>query len=397
MKSGLCRYGPRIVVRSIRPIKQGEEVCITYTDLLQPKELRHSDLWSKYRFICCCKRCSAYPEMYVDHILCDTTFLNNEDLNSDRRHLRDMEIEEPADILDQAVTEYLSTGDTEACRSYIENMLTKCFRNEWPQLAESSQTRCKLQPLHFVSLKAFIMLASIYRTQACELETSNHSEEGIPEVFDLNRAMAAYSLLLAGATHHLFLFEPSLIVTTALFWINAGESFLVLVRSLICSPEIKWVNLSEFNIIFCNGRSIMTCIDGSSLPCNEFQSTSLRFLDCVLRISSKVWLFMVSGIQCLTDVKSPIDFSCLGKKNVSHQILVREGVAAGPCHFGNEECVCIGCKCEAEVHAEEGIKNLYQLAIHCLVYGGYLSTICYGCQSYWINHVRKLLCGEAWS
>lgn len=33
-----CRgYGPRVTVRSIKRIKKGEEVTVTYTDLLQPK------------------------------------------------------------------------------------------------------------------------------------------------------------------------------------------------------------------------------------------------------------------------------------------------------------------------------------------------------------------------
>lgn len=30
-------YGPRVIVRSIKRIKKGEEVTVTYTDLLQPK------------------------------------------------------------------------------------------------------------------------------------------------------------------------------------------------------------------------------------------------------------------------------------------------------------------------------------------------------------------------
>ncbi|XVF64293.1 hypothetical protein PTKIN_Ptkin09bG0157100 [Pterospermum kingtungense] len=32
------RYGPKIIVRSIKRIKKGEEVCVSYTDLLEPKE-----------------------------------------------------------------------------------------------------------------------------------------------------------------------------------------------------------------------------------------------------------------------------------------------------------------------------------------------------------------------
>lgn len=31
--------------------------------------LRHSELWSQYRFICSCQRCSISPPSYVDHTL----------------------------------------------------------------------------------------------------------------------------------------------------------------------------------------------------------------------------------------------------------------------------------------------------------------------------------------
>ncbi|MQL94225.1 hypothetical protein Taro_026878 [Colocasia esculenta] len=395
-KGRFCRFGPRIVVRSIRPIKQGEEVCITYTDLLQPLALRRSDLWSKYGFICCCKRCTAIPEMYVDHILSETAFsLDTANLNPCHGHPQDEETEELADILNQAVTEYLSTGGPVACCSYIENILSKGFRGEWLQLVESSPTRFKLQPLHHISLKAYIILASMYRIRGCDLQTSNLGRDGVPEVFDMNRAAAAYSLLLAGATNLLFLSDPSLIATTALFWISAGRSFLGLVRSLLHGPQAKLVNLSDFTPLFGDDRGMMTHIGESSLPWDEFNTTSLRFLGCVSSISSKVWPSVVSGIQCLRDVKNPVDFSWLEKKNVSHQGPVSESVASGVCHsIIDEESRCIGCKCETEMRAEEDGGDLYRLAIHCLVYGGFLSTICYGYQSYWVDHIRELLCPE---
>lgn len=36
---------------------------------LFPQAVRQSELWSKYRFICCCGRCNASPLTYVDHTL----------------------------------------------------------------------------------------------------------------------------------------------------------------------------------------------------------------------------------------------------------------------------------------------------------------------------------------
>jgi hypothetical protein len=43
------------------------------------QEARHSDLWSKYKFICSCRRCIASPEPYTDLIL-------NVRMKSERKH-----------------------------------------------------------------------------------------------------------------------------------------------------------------------------------------------------------------------------------------------------------------------------------------------------------------------
>ncbi|XP_020162625.1 protein SET DOMAIN GROUP 41 isoform X1 [Aegilops tauschii subsp. strangulata] len=103
----LGKYGPRVVVRCIKPINKGDEVCITYIDLLQTREARHSDLWSKYKFICSCERCTASPESYVDFILnCD--FRN---LSSPENAFISRGIEDFDDILQQAISEY-SLGAT---------------------------------------------------------------------------------------------------------------------------------------------------------------------------------------------------------------------------------------------------------------------------------------------
>ncbi|XP_024311996.1 protein SET DOMAIN GROUP 41 isoform X7 [Brachypodium distachyon] len=101
------KYGPRVVVRCTRPINKGDEVCIAYIDLLQTREARHSDLWSKYKFICFCKRCTASPEPYVDLILnCDFRKLNSlEDA------VMSPAIENLDDILQQAISQY-SLGAT---------------------------------------------------------------------------------------------------------------------------------------------------------------------------------------------------------------------------------------------------------------------------------------------
>lgn len=44
-------------------------MTVAYTDLLQPKAARQSELQSKYQFRCSCTRCDAEPLGYVDQAL----------------------------------------------------------------------------------------------------------------------------------------------------------------------------------------------------------------------------------------------------------------------------------------------------------------------------------------
>ncbi|KAI4986447.1 hypothetical protein ZWY2020_019077 [Hordeum vulgare] len=123
----LGKYGPRVVVRCIKPINKADEVCITYIDLLQTREARHSDLWSKYKFICSCERCTASPESYVDFILnCD--FRN---LNSPENAVISRASEDFDDILQQAISEYSLGDDPKACCVMIESLLSENLMDEY--------------------------------------------------------------------------------------------------------------------------------------------------------------------------------------------------------------------------------------------------------------------------
>ncbi|KAJ7463077.1 hypothetical protein B0H11DRAFT_1690369, partial [Mycena galericulata] len=39
---------------AVRPIPEGEQITIGYTDLLAPRKRRQEDLSAKYRFACAC-------------------------------------------------------------------------------------------------------------------------------------------------------------------------------------------------------------------------------------------------------------------------------------------------------------------------------------------------------
>ncbi|XP_010930962.1 protein SET DOMAIN GROUP 41 isoform X2 [Elaeis guineensis] len=380
---GLCRYGPRVIVRSIKPIKEGEEVCITYTDLLQPKAMRHLDLWSKYRFVCCCERCSALQEMHIDRLL----NCYPRDLDLDNSDGGDAGCEELADMLDQAISDYTSGDDPEACCYKLESMLSGSYENKMFQAENTSESEFRLHPCHHLSLNAYIILASAYRTCANSVLTSGLGENNNVEFIKMARAAAAYSLLLAGATHHLFLSEPSLIATTTHYLISAGESILSLVQSPTWGSTGLRFNKSEI----CwavhhspNGK------DGSALRWDNFKAAPMRFLGCISSILLHSWPFLTQGLCYLESIRSPIDFSWLDSD------VVRPQAFAGgrdTTDFANPERA--ECKYQAEMSMEKERKGLFQLAVHCLIYSSYLASICYSPRNYLTDHVKELLYGSS--
>lgn len=359
---GLTIYGPRITVRSIKPIKKGEEVSITYIDLLQPKATRHLDLWLKYRFICCCKRCVASPEMYIDYILnCDAR-----NIDSNHEYFRDADCKELDDFLDQTISEFMSDGSPEACCEKIENLLSKIF--QYCQFQEPSTFL--LHPLHYLSLNAYLTLASAYRILGSNMiDTAGLGEGDTQEAFKMRRAAAAYSLLLAGATHHLFLSEPSLITSTTVFWVSAGESIMDLVRSS-CGLDLGLVSHnSRFMPVEDPFASMADC-----------KATSMRFHECMLSHLTRSWMYLVEGFSYLENIESPIDFSWLGK--ITKILTGGKSTDLGK-HFEY--------RCRPETCFEEEMRVLIQLAVYCLTYGRYLANICYGPQCYLSDKVGNLL------
>ncbi|EEE61003.1 hypothetical protein OsJ_14817 [Oryza sativa Japonica Group] len=190
-----CKYGPRVVVRCTKPINKGDEVFITYIDLLQTRivkycyriglvkvqglrEARLSDLWSKYKFICSCELCTALPKPYVDLILnCDAR-----NLKSPHNAVTDPAIEDLDNNLQQAISEYSFLDDSKACCDVIESMLSENLMNDLQQ-EELSPRKYILHPLHHISVSSFMILASAYRCSAFKSSTDNLHGENLLAIF----------------------------------------------------------------------------------------------------------------------------------------------------------------------------------------------------------------------
>ncbi|PIA44193.1 hypothetical protein AQUCO_01700067v1, partial [Aquilegia coerulea] len=321
-------------------IKNGEEVSVAYTDLLQPKF---------YTFICWCRRCSALPPTYVDRILHGNFAANLESTNSswDPNFCKDNGYEELSDCIDEIISEYLSTGNPERCCDKLEIMLIQSLRKEqlqsWPSF--------KLHPLRHLCLNAYVTLSSAYKIRASELLSSDSVKDKHSSKFSkLSRFSAAYSLSLAGAAHHLFLSESSLIVSAVHFWISAGESLLSLARSLIRTLDLgqKCRNSSVFSH---PGHSR----GGECLLMERFEG----------------------GMLCGQSQSVTTEVDWLETNEDSHALLSSL----------HRSSYCVSDRCC--LRCERG--HLFQLGVHCLLYGKYLATICYSRPCYLTDYVRDLL------
>ncbi|XP_021771574.1 protein SET DOMAIN GROUP 41-like [Chenopodium quinoa] len=386
LAKGDGNYGPRIIVRSIKGIQRGEEVTITYTDLLRPTALRQSELLLEYKFLCSCKRCSAIPHDYVDHALQEmfcANFTKSCSKTPDNDY-KDQAIELLSDVLDSTIEEYMEVGDPVSCCEKLEGLFSEGLLNQhFEQTKGDFAIDVKLSPFHYLSLNAYTTLISTYKMRANLSGKMDHLS------IDMSRTSAAYSLLLAGATHHLFLSEPSLIASAATFWIDAGQSLL----SIGCPywnsfANGKLQNLSAAPDVNCPGCSLMDNFKSHYI----FTQTQNKFFDdmtqefhkCTSIITTQVWSFLIQGCKNLKDVKDPIDFSWIQVKR-NFEYTRSQQAEFNLCHGSENISKCVSGNESMDVRTAT-----FQLGVHCLLYGGFLLSICYG-HSYSTQLIRNVI------
>ncbi|GMP46370.1 hypothetical protein CsSME_00014562 [Camellia sinensis var. sinensis] len=386
-------YGPRIIVGSIKPINKGEEVSVAYTDLLQPKVMRQLELWLKYRFSCSCQRCNAWPPSYVDHTLQEISAVNCNcaNLSSDHRYEAMTRL---TDYVDDAITEYLTFGNPKSCCEKLENLLTYgLLDGQFESKEEKSKQQFWLHPLHHLSLSAYTTLASAYKTRASDLLAVDPEMDKLQlEAFDMSRTSVAYSLLLAGATHHLFLSESSLVTSVANFWTSAGESLLNVARSsvwkLLAKRGLTIAELSHFPVYKCCNCALVNTFE-TNFAFNQarnvvFVDISREFLNCITSITAKVWTFLIQRGCYLKIIEDPIDFRWVGTMMSFRMLDCELGEADAKSSVSRgEACVCVN---------PENI-SLFQLGVHCVLYGGFLSSICCGKESHLACDIQNLSYG----
>nr|CAE05952.3 OSJNBb0088C09.11 [Oryza sativa Japonica Group] len=281
-----CKYGPRVVVRCTKPINKGDEVFITYIDLLQTRIVKY---------------CYRIGLVKVQGLRCDAR-----NLKSPHNAVTDPAIEDLDNNLQQAISEYSFLDDSKACCDVIESMLSENLMNDLQQ-EELSPRKYILHPLHHISVSSFMILASAYRCSAFKSSTDNLHGENCDFIFRMTKAAAAYSIVLAGATHHLFLSECSFVTLLSHFLLSTGQSILDFAE---CIKGETRKNMPEaiFSFASCSTNSAKH----DSVRYNQFRSTCEKFGKPLLSLSLQCWPFLAQGLPCLEKIKNPIDFSWLG-------------------------------------------------------------------------------------
>ncbi|CAA7024418.1 unnamed protein product [Microthlaspi erraticum] len=329
-------YGPKVITRSIKKIQSGEEITISYIDLLQPTGLRQSDLWSKYRFMCNCRRCAASPLAYVDSVLEGVLALEPEKTTVGHHHgatSKDDAVRKITDGIEEAIDGFLSDDiNPETCCEKIENVL-----HHGIQIKADSEPphHLRLHPSHHVALNAYITLATAYRIRSTDSETDTR------KAFDMSRISAAYSLFLAGLSHHLVSAEPSLAISAASFWKSAGESLLDLARKFL--TEEYDVECSE---------CLMLVVETYNSQ-RDVKENLMQIVRCVTDISQVAWSFLTRGCSYLQKFESPGDYSF----------------------------TVTSCEREESSEDQRG-RNVLLLSFHCLLYADLLTCLCYGRKSH---------------
>ncbi|KAK9096405.1 hypothetical protein Sjap_021902 [Stephania japonica] len=386
-----CRgNGLSVIVRSIKPIRKGEEVYVAYCDLLQHKKKfllkplawseksekaeilcsinppspqtdlifvpRQSELWMKYKFICQCVRCAS-SECFADNILQGFIIPPCPELKNLTCHCKhnvcvDEAYRELSSRINEAIGDYLSVENPERCIEKLENALAQSLEEErWERQSRASP---RVHPLHHLSLNAYITLSSAYNVYASHPPDSGLGVNG--------RCVA-----------------------------NLGG---IMSYNSISRRKAPDSNIPPMCSLMDKLLSDLDCQESQSLSAKgELHEISEAFIRCVSRISSRVWPFMIKDRPYLNDIKHPIDYSWLLSLKSSNSEKSCAGFDSGTVGC-SENGMYLGCPCAAEDCNIEEKKWIYQLAAHCLLYGGYLVSICYGRRHYLHNYVRDF-CGSA--
>lgn len=290
----------------------------------------------------------------------------------------DEAIEKLMDSFDNTIAEYISFSNPESCCEKLENLLTHGRNVNKPPELKDQETPLNL--LHHLYLNTYTTLASVYKVLACDLLALDPQNSKKLQVAGFNKikASAAYSLLLAVLTNHLFQSEHSLIAFAANCWGSAGESILSVAKSSV------WESCFGLGppVVSENSSFLNHNLFSAQLPILEFEDSSKQFQNSIGDGITKTWSFLThegsSFLKQLNDLDISF-FLTMAASSDSEAIPTIRNQERERNVSGSEF------ECSNQLRG-----NLFQLGSHCVVYGAFLAYICYGKHSELVTNALNL-------
>jgi hypothetical protein len=182
-------------VRAIKPIKEGEEVCVSYVDLFAPKWDRQGSLLSSKFFWCECSRCHCEDKVdtdeWMDAVRCDSCsegYIVRSSLCCTNCE-KEMSKDELQCILDRVD---LQNGMTLYKAGMFDSALLEL--SKIVSLAHSL-----LHPHHYLLLNAYVTLVSLNSRQNRFIEAASSCEQAIQQMILIAKdaKMSLYNAELA--------------------------------------------------------------------------------------------------------------------------------------------------------------------------------------------------------
>eukprot|EP00250_Pteridium_aquilinum_P002121 c12327_g1_i1 orf=224-3100(-) len=366
---GLRGYGPRACLRSMGNIKGLTPVCISYTDLLQPKSTRRRELWLKYRFNCVCERCDGKSTSNVDGILQNIGFW----VPGSQRDMSTLEgwLHEESE---RGLSEFLNNDNPLSCCKILEDALVRILQEAYQnslddgilqthpvctmarlesfnlcgastffghgscsEAAKRHGMHVKVHLMHYLCLDIYMALSSSYKILATGFsglrlesmifkDSAEEARYGLPDgVGEVECIMvsAAYTIVLAVTIQNLCdSGEPGLLGIAARFWLQTGEAFVSLILKLdghfFLDNTLEAHKLSRVSgdfksiILFCDEKEFLWQLE-SFLNAHGRLLEAIRLCDStsdLLRsMVTGLWPFLQSASRFLSYVETPFDIN----------------------------------------------------------------------------------------
>ncbi|XP_078080222.1 histone-lysine N-methyltransferase Smyd1-like isoform X2 [Mustelus asterias] len=234
----------KIELRTIQPIKAGEELTVSYVDFLNLSADRRNQLKKHYYFDCTCEHCTKGIK---DDLM---------------QAVKEEDGKKPSDETVKEVIEFSKTTlekidkvRSEGLWSNVVKLCRECLKKQEPVLADTN-----LYQLKFLSLASEVLSYLQYFEEAAEY--ARKMVEGYQKLYHHNNAQLGMSLMRAGVTHwHAGVIEPGhamICQANGILLVTHGPTHPITkdIETMRCQTEMELRMFNENEFLYYQMREV---------------------------------------------------------------------------------------------------------------------------------------------